>query len=306
MTQIEALVAPRPAFPRLLPVVTPAGATRLPLVLVLSYVVVTFLLFLAWPINWPIYRAEDWTRLIAYVGACLLVIAATAWTGSAGATRVTAPLPLLSPLLMAGAISAVLLLGPTTYTYTGRPPWQVLEALRDQGAAYKGLQAQLATTAGSHLNIALERAAVAPLIYAVLPLGILHWRTIGWGGRIAVLVTAASSVVFSIMRGTDKEIADLFVVGVSALFVSYGRQWALGRRGPELVRRYWRWGLVAIVFVYLAQGLYTERKDERLNFSRAARTYVCANSTRICADLDNPWISWLPERQRFGLTLFIL
>jgi hypothetical protein len=144
------------------------------------------------------------------------------------------------------------------------------------------------------------------LIYAVLPLGILHWRTIGWSGRIAVGVTAACSIVFSIMRGTDKEIADLFIVGISAAFVSYGRSWAAGRRGGRLLRRYWRPAVGAIVFIAIAQSLYTERKDERLNFSHGDRIFVCANSTRICADIDNPWISWLPARQRFGLTLFIL
>ena len=37
-----------------------------------------------------------------------------------------------------------------------------------------------------------------------------------------------------------------------------------------------------------------------------SRTSVCANNSRICADLDNPLISWLPLRQRFGLTVFIL
>lgn len=215
-------------------------------------------------------------------------------------------LPRLKLLLALGAVAAAGLLVPTSYTYAGRPPWDVLESLRDQGAAYKRLQAQLATTAGQHLDMALVRAAFAPLIYPVLPLGVLHWRTIGWTGRLAVAVTAACSVVFSLMRGTDKEIADLFVISASALFVSYGRQWACGQRGAGLVRRYWRWGLLAVVFVYLAQGLYTERKDARLNAGRALRTTVCANSTHICADIDNPWIAWLPERQRFGLTLFIL
>ncbi len=72
------------------------------------------------------------------------------------------------------------------------------------------------------------------------------------------------------------------------------------------MRRYWRWGLAAIVFVYVAQGLYTERKDERLNAGRAVRVSVCANGSHICADIDNPWIAWLPERQRFGVSLFIL
>ena len=296
----------RPIGRRILPVTTPAGLPRLPLILVLGYVALTFVLFLVWPINWPIYRADDWARLIGYVALCVLTIGGAAWTGSSGPTRVTAPLPLLEPLLVLGAITALLLLTPSCYAYTGRPPWQVLDALRDQGGAYKRLQSQLTTTMGQHVGIALLRAALAPLVYAVLPLGILRWSAIGWAGRIAIPVVAACSVVFSLMRGTDKEIADLFVIGVSAVFVSYGRHWALGLRGGELMRRYWRWGLAALVFVVVAQGLYTERKDERLNAGRAAGAAVCANATNICANLDNPWIAWLPARQRFGVTLFIL
>ena len=295
-----------PGLVRMLPVATPAGLPRLPLALVVGYIAATFLLFLAWPINWPIYRAEDWARLIAYVSICILTIGAMAWAGSTGPARVTAPLPLLSPLLVLGAMASLLLLAPASYAYTGRPPWDVLDALRDQGAAYKRLQAQLATTAGQHMGVALLRAAFAPLVYMVVPLGILRWSALTWSARLAVPVAAACSVVFSILRGTDKEIADLFVVGVSAVFVSYGRHWAAGRRGMALVRRYWGWGLVAIVFVVLAQGLYTERKDERLNAGHGPRSAVCSNATHICANLDNPWIAWLPQRERFGVSLFIL
>ncbi|WP_158915253.1 hypothetical protein [Caulobacter sp. S45] len=306
MIQTETPAAPPPAIPRMLPVVTPSGLPRLPLTLVIGYIAITFLLFLIWPINWPIYRGDDWARLIGYVALCVLTIGGAAWAGSTGPTRVTAPLPYLTPLLVLGATASLLLLAPTSYAYTGRPPWDVLDALRDQGAAYKMLQVHLTTTAGQHMGVALLRAAFAPLVYAALPLGILRWRDIGWIGRLALPVTAASSVVFSIMRGTDKEIADLFVIGVSAAFVSYGRHWASTQSGLEVFRRHWRWGLVAVVFVYLAQGLYTERKEERLNVAHFARTTVCANATNICADLDNPWIAWLPPHQRFGLTLFIL
>ena len=306
MTQTEALAAPRLAGLRILPVVTPAGMTRLPLLLVFGYVAATFLLFLVWPINWPIYHAQDWLRLVAYVLLCLMVIGGTTWMGSAGATRVTAPLPFLPALLILGAVAAALILIPTSYAYTGRPPWEAMDALRDQGGAYRRLQAQLWATAGQRNTVVILRAVLSPLTYAVLPLGIIRWRTIGIGGRAAVAVTVAASIVFSIMRGTDKEVADLFIIGVAAVFVSYGRSRALGQQGAELVRRHWRWGLVALVFVYFAQGLFTERKDERLGGRYVSRTAICANDSHICADLDNPWIAWLPLRQRFGLTFFIL
>ncbi len=299
-------VAPPAHAPRVVPVVTPRGMTRLPLLLVLGYVVATFALFLLWPINWPIYNAADWARLIGYVGLCFAAVIVAALTGSAGATRVTAPLPFTTVLLVTGALISALLLTPSCQAYTGRAPWEVLDALRDQGGAYRRLQVQLLATTGERNTIVALRALAAPLTYAVVPLGIIRWRTIGWLGRAAVGVVAATNVVFSIMRGTDKEIADLFIVGASAACVAFGRSRALGQQGFALVRRYWKWGLLAAVFVFMAQGLFTERKDERLGGDSISRSAVCANSSRICADLDNPWIAWLPLRQRFGVTFFIL
>jgi hypothetical protein len=139
----------------------------------------------------------------------------------------------------------------------------------------------------------------------VLPLGIIHWRRIGWSGRAAVAVTVACSIVFSIMRGTDKEIADLLVIGVAALAVSLGRSLTFAPPGVGVTRKYWLPALVAGAFLLVAQGLFTERKDERLG-GFENRAVVCANNSRICADLDHPAIAWLPLRERFGLSVFIL
>jgi hypothetical protein len=306
VTDVPFPLPSRPSDPRAIPVVTPAGAaTRLPLVLVLAYLAVTFGLFLVWPVSWPIYHPGDWIRLIAYVGLCLVVATGCALAGSAGDTRVTAPLPFLTVLLIAGAVVAALLLIPTSYAYTGRPPWEALDSLRDQGGAYRRLQTQLLATTGQRNAVVALRAFTAPLTYLVLPLGITRWTTIGWTGRAAVITTVLCSIIFSIMRGTDKEIADLFVIGVAAAFVSFGRSRALGKQGFQLARRYWSWGLVALVFLSFAQGLFIERKEQRLG-GYVNRSVVCANNSRICADLQSPWIAWLPLPQRFGATVFIL
>jgi hypothetical protein len=301
------ITAPRAQIPipRIVPVISPNGTTRLPLALVFGYVVATFALFLLWPINWPIYYFGDWTRLVGYVTLCFAVIGAATLAGSAGETRVTAPLPWLQLFLLAGAGIAASLLEPSCYAYTGRKVWELMDALRNQGAAYHQLQIQLVATTGQRNTFVIIRALTSPLTYAVLPLGIVRWRTIGWIGRAAVFVAVGCSVTFSIMRGTDKEIADLFVIGIASAFVSFGRNRVLGAQGYDILRRYWKPALLALVLFYFAQGLFTTRKDERLG-GYVSRTAVCANDSHICADLDNPWISWLPQRQRFGLTIFIL
>lgn len=288
-----------------MPAFAAAGVTRLPLLLVLGYIVATFAMFLLWPIDWPIYYFSEWLRLVGYVSLCFAIIAGAMLAGSAGPSRLTAPLAGLPVLLALGAAAAALLLVPASFAYTGRGPWDLLDALRDQGAAYRRLQIQLNATEGQRNLIVATRALMAPLTFAVLPLGIIHWRSIGALGRVAIGVTVTASVIFSILRGTDKEIADLFIVGCAAGCVVFGRNRTLGFRGFDIIRRLWKPVLVAILFLYLAQGLFTERKDERLG-GYVSRVAVCVNESRVCANLDNPWISWLPLRQRFGLTFFIL
>src|SRR5579872_1995509 len=290
---------------RLLPMVAPAGVTRLPLGIVFAYVTATFLLFMAWPIDWPIYTFANWVRLIAYVSLCLSVVGLASYRGSAGPTRVTAPLPFLSFWLPLGAIAAALLLIPASLVYTGLHPWELLEALKDQGEAYRRTQQQLFLTSGQRDNIVAVRALIAPLVYAILPLGIVRWRSISWIGRGSVVLVILTSITFSVLRGTDKELADLFVVAMAAVFVSVGRSIAIGKRSGELLKRSWPIAVIAILFLLFAQSLFTERKEQRLG-GLVSRTSVCANNSRICADLDNPLISWLPLRQRFGLTVFIL
>ena len=304
MTDIRAPFTPFP-HSRLIGVVTPAGLTRLPLIVVFVYVVATFGLFLAWPIDWPIYTTADWARLVAYVSLCLIVIGVAALKGSAGPTRVTAPLPYLSLWLPLGAVAAALLLVPSTFAYTGRGPWELLEALKDQGAAYRRLQEQLFLTSGQRDNVVAVRTLIAPLVYAILPLGIIRWQSIGWLAKISVGIVVSTSVIFSIMRGTDKELADLFVGGIAAGFVLAARNIVAGKGGRAFIERSWKIAAVAIFFLLFAQSLFTERKEQRLG-GYVSRTAVCANNSRICADLDNPLISWLPLRQRFGLTEFIL
>lgn len=294
-----------PVAARLSPIVSAAGITRGPLFVIFSYVVLTFVLFLTWPIDWPIYGSWAWANLILYVLLCLFVLFGGAVFGSAGATQVAAPLPGLPLLLAGGAAASLALLIPSCLTYTGRGPWELLDALRNQGEAYRRLQILLYFNEGQRTFMVAMRFLAGPLMYAVLPLGVIHWRRIGWLGRAAVGVAVACSIVFSIMRGTDKEIADLFVIGFAALLVSIGRSMTLAGGRGRIARRYWVPALLALAFLFMAQGLFTERKDERLG-GYEKKAVVCANNSRICADLDNRLISWLPLRERFGLSVFIV
>lgn len=278
-----------------------AAVGTLPMKVVMYYLVTTFALFLIWPINWPIYSWEQWAFLTFYVALCfgtLMILF------KAGARGVATPLESGPParLLIAGALLAITLLIPSSYFYTGQWPWEVLSALQQQGDAYRRFQEQLVETTGQRGPIALARAFAAPLTFAVLPLGLIHWRSLSWGMRGLVLATAACAVIFSLMRGTDREMAELFIVSASAFLIVVGRDSSVAATIRLAIRRYWKAFAVAAVLLVVAASLFTVRKAERLGQVHT----VCANDSRICADLDAPAISWLDERAKFSTSIFIL
>jgi hypothetical protein len=302
---VSPIDAPAGAVARLVPVASASVLTRLPLFATMAYVAATFVLFLTWPINWPIYLASDWRFLTLYVLLCFAAVAVPTLFASRGQTQLAAPFPGVRTIVLAGAAAATALLVPSCFAYTGRGPWEVMDALQHQGLAYHRLQVMIYFGEGQRTMLVAARTLAGPLIYAVLPLGIIHWKRIGWSGRIAVFVAVACSVTFSIMRGTDKEIADLLVIGTTALAVAYGRALTIAGKGHRVGRRFLLPAALLVVALVIAQGLFTERKDQRLG-GFANRTMVCANNSRICADLDHGAARWLPLRARFGLSEFIL
>lgn len=275
---------------------------NLPFALVMGYLGLTLALFLIWPINWPIYTKADWASLIGYMLLSFGAIAMSFRFGVGRPVNGSANLS-VTGLIALGAIAAVAILIPSSYLYTGRWPWEVFSALRDQGEAYRSLQYQLTETTGQRGPVAFVRAVAAPLTFAVIPLGILYWRQLTGVFKLFVVATALASMIFSVLRGTDREFADLFIVGASAFLISIARGGAT--QSLVLIKRYWKAALILLIFVSLAASLFTDRKSARLG-GYEDRISVCANDSTICADVDAPLVKWMPVSQRFAISLFIL
>jgi hypothetical protein len=274
---------------------------RLPIRLVLCYVAATVFVFVFGPFDWPV---ENWPTLLGFLAATMLAL----WLGfrwavarkavgtSFGGWRGT---------IVFGAAASVIVLFVAAPIYTGRMPWEVLGALRDQGAAYEALQDQLELTAGSRGTIALARILTWPLVFAVLPLGVLHWAEIGARLRVLILTTIGAIVVSSILRGTDREIADLIAVAGGAGLVLLARKMVFeGLTWRRLLRRYRVATIAGLVLLGAAASLFAQRKEERFLYTT---TLCIAQSdqipTGICADFDHPWFGLLDDRERFTASM---
>ena len=234
-----------------------------PLWLIMSYLCATFALFMIWPINWPIYSADRWVILVAYVALCYTVITLFYLFGTRAGP---APRPFEHWLrvIIAGAVAAIVTLFPSSYLYSGRWPWEVMGALADQGEAYRSLQHQLFATAGERGPVAFLRAIVAPLTFAVLPLGVIHWRELGISTARSSSRRVLSSIIFSILRGTDRELADIFIVGGSALLIAIARQGPTGG-ALALIKRFWKPAVMILIFLAIAVSLFHRAQDRALS-----------------------------------------
>jgi len=274
---------------------------RLPIRLVILYVAATVFVFMFGPFDWPV---ENWPTLLSFLSATMLAM----WLGFrfAVARRATGTTFGGWGRIIAFAASAsLLILFVAAPIYTGRMPWEVLSALSDQGAAYRAFQDQLEVTAGLRGPIALARVLTWPLVFASLPLGILHWAEMSGRLRVLMLAAIGSIVVSSILRGTDREIADLIIVtgGASAVLISRKIVFE-GLTIRNLFRRYFVAATASLVLLGIATALFAQRKEERF----ISTTALCIawseqNPRGICADLDHPWFLLLDDQQRFAASM---
>jgi hypothetical protein len=277
-----------------------ANIERLPIRLVLGYVAATVFVFVFGPFDWPI---DNWPTLLGFLAATMVAC----WLGFRWAVARTAAQTSFDGwqrVVILGAIASMAILFVAAPVYTGRMPWEVLEALRDPGAAYHAFQDQLELTAGTRGPIALARILTWPLVFAVLPLGILHWGEMRASLRVLLLATVAAILVSSILRGTDREVADLIAVSGGAWLVLFARKIVHeGLTLRTLLRRYLVVVVAGLVMLGVAASLFAQRKEDRyVTFA------LCLSGdenipTEICADLDHPWFSLLDERQSFTASM---
>ena len=271
----------------------------------LCYLAVTFLVFVFGPIDYPV---KNYFSIATYfVLVCLFLN-----YGFRAAVRQpvrASTLKISRAVFVSGAILAILILIPSSYYYTGKMPWEFLSAIEDQRSAYSSLAGQLAVTEGQRGPIIILRTIAMPFVWAVVPLGILYWSRLGLVYRGLFFSAVLCSLIFSALRGTDREIADLLIVSGSAFAVATARKRldrqeapppaALNPSGP-LTRR-WRVALVVIAALTVSGSVFVERKEDRMNTVSA----FCFLNSGACADYSHPLIVGMNDSGRFATTMTV-
>jgi hypothetical protein len=191
-------------------------------------------------------------------------------------------------------------------------PWEIVQALQNQKAVYAELADQLKYTEGQRGTIVFARSVFQPLVFSVVPMGVIYWKRLPIYMRALFILTVMSSLTFSVMRGTDREVADLLLVGGSALLISFARakvehlraQGASARAEPASPkkrkrRRYLMSILVGCVALAAAAAVFSGRKEDRMGTISA----FCFAESGACANYNHPMVAALSDKGRFAVTM---
>ncbi len=263
----------------------------LPLQLAMVYLLVTVILFFWGPFDWPV----DSVGLIFIFLIAILIGLCIGYLMGCCSRPIGGRLNGWRTFYRVGALLSICLVFPSTYVYTNKWPWEIWSVLGDQGLAYREmLEALEANESGIRAYVSLGRSIAAPFIYCVIPFAILNWRSLRSLDIILLVGHIGSILIFSFMRGTDREIGELIVFVSSTFLILGGRAIAKYGRLPFSLSRILASTFLLLVIFFSALTLFLDRKASRLG----GEERVCIAETVVCSDrtsVDSPRLSFAAE-----------
>ncbi len=257
----------------------PTTLRFLPLQLGLAYLIFTILVFFFGPFDWPINNIDI---LLIFILATLVAFSVGYLLGCY-ARSPGRPMIQWRRFYRLGAVLSIALLFPSTYAYTGKWPWEVMGVLGNQGMAYhEMLKALEVNESGIRNYVALGRAMAAPFIYCVIPFAILNWRSLCFVDVLFLVGHIGALLLFSFMRGTDRETGELLVVLLASLLILGGQATTRSGRFPFSIGKVLASSLFLLVVLFFTIGIFIERKESRMGGGEEfciAEGVVCSQRT---------------------------
>jgi hypothetical protein len=251
----------------------------LPLICGLGYLFLTVALFFEGVFDWPV---DNGSVLLVFLIVSFFAIGLGFFIGvvKKGSGR---ELSSWRTFYRVGAIASIVLVFPATWVYTGKWPWEIFSVLKNQGLAYEDMLVALeADESGIRGYLAIVKAIFAPFVFCVIPFAILKWKELQKLDVLLLITHIGAILVFSLMRGTDRETGDLLVYVMMASIVVVARLAVKYGRFPFKISR-----VVAILFLLSAVFIFTltlfiERKESRMG---GAESFCIAKGV-VCSERD--------------------
>ncbi|MGO4303099.1 hypothetical protein [Cupriavidus sp. RAF12] len=211
------------------------------------------------------FQLDNPDTLIGFLFACVLAFG-LGYTLFAPSTRVEIarhprPHPRINAFFVAACVLSALLVEPSIYAYTGKHVWQI-DSVLNQREVYLELLSALEQGSPLRKVMSALRGLSAPLILLVLPTAAVYWPDLARRARWSILGVVLCFLLFSLFRGTDKEMGDLLVFFFTGIAIAAGFR---SLRGAQIDRKaFVRRAAIGFCVIMVFVTLFTLRKAARM------------------------------------------
>lgn len=238
----------------------------------------TYLVFLYGPFDWPLQNAGLMSGLLAAFLAFYTVGYAFGTQRKVGRSinEITAWIARHLSLILPVAVAVF---AASIYVYTGEFFWNTARIFGDQQQNYYDTL-RFGETSSRILNAPFGLAKM--VLQPVITLGVLYasmnFKRLRFWQKLTLLGVYLFWILFSVFRGTDKEIFDISVILLTAVAVNYYRslrsQITLAQMGRSLL-----FVTVAVVMLVGFLSVFSQRKLTRTS----GQTVICVAEAGVCS-----------------------
>ncbi|MGZ5441411.1 MAG: hypothetical protein ACXW5U_03925 [Thermoanaerobaculia bacterium] len=244
----------------------------MPLLPIFAFYIVTYTIYQG---NiFVLYPPRNDLLLSFYLAGCMAAILFGYFLGTLG-PRWNGIYLRMRPVANIGLLAVIVLFIPAVKAYTGQGLQDISRLFLDPAAAHSQMVEVVAGSRDERLWLLLVKSLASPFTVVVVPffayrcfhLGKDRWRFI-----TALLLM----VLFSVFRGTDKELFDAFILSAGAYTVAVARD-----QKRLLSPRVLKWAAASAVLLVLLIALFGFRKVDRIG----PAAYRCLADTDVCHPL---------------------
>lgn len=258
----------------------PVGVRFAPLAFFCAWTLLPLFLLFWGPFD---FQLEQPDVLIGFLFACVFAFGLGYTLFAAPALReierYPRPYPRINAFFVTACVLSFLLLEPSVYAYTGKHVWQIGSVL-NQREVYLELLSALEQGSPLRKAVSALRGFCAPLVLLVLPSAAVYWPDLARRARWSSLGVILCFLVFSLFRGTDKEMGDLLIFFFVGIAIAAGFR---SLRGIKTNRKtVFRRMVIGLCVVLVFVTIFTLRKAARMQGALS----FCLYNDVACFNVD--------------------
>ncbi len=244
------------------------------------YNVLTYMVFLYGPFRWDIYNIYEISIFMVFN---LLLYILGYFLGLKFKIGTPIKANWLSRYIKTLLLVSIIIFALSIYFYTGHYFWDINRIAANQSDNYYSTLEYVKNNRLSRLPFVAVKVLLQPLILVSLVFATLNFSKIKIRDRIMLCILYTFWILFSVFRGTDKEVFDVMLIVFASIAINYFSKLQNIKKGNILpIIKSLSLFTITLLIVISFLGIFAQRKLDRMNGSQQ----ICFEEQNVCSTVQ--------------------